>query len=1287
MKQWLEDRSVWIDNALIKPPGYSPGGGNVNAGQQISLINTMVAGNIYYTLDGSDPMLEGGAVASNALLYSGSFPITNNGATIVNARIQMPSGEWGAYCKQQFYVNHNYAGLEINEIHYHPTDSVVAGDNVDGSKYEFIEIKNTGNSTVNLAGVKFLKGVEFCNEALFNLAPGGFYIIAADADRFMERYGFAPDATFTGKLDNGGETLLLADPLGNTIDQLTYDDVNPWDAGADGSGNSLALIPISTNNALASNWKTQIVWATPKAENDFCIPILLNFNVSNISCNGAANGSIVNLVSGGNAPLSYNWSNGPTSVNQNNLGPGNYTLTITDQYGCDKTQSYQVTQPSALSISGNSTDVDCNGNSTGSVNLNVSGGTPGYNYSWNNGATSANLNNLPAGLYQLQVVDANGCTENKSFNIQEPSLLTVNGNSTNVDCNGNNTGSINLNVSGGVATYTFDWSNGANTANLNNIGAGNYSVQVTDANGCVENKSFNVSQPTVLTVNGTTNSVDCNGANTGAVNLIVNGGTPGYNYAWNNGSNAGNLSNVSAGSYAVTVTDDNGCSKNEIFNVTEPSLLNVSGNTTDVSCNGAGDGLIILSVSGGTSGYNFAWSNGSSSPNLAGISGGNYSVTVTDNNGCTENASFSITELAAIQVTSDVTNIDCNGEDTGEIDLTVNGGAGGYTYSWSDGSTGSGITNLTAGVYDVTISDADGCLSNKSYLVNQSLALSSSTIVNDVTCNNGSNGSISLSVSGGVGPYTYLWSDGSTNSQILNTTWGNYTVDITDALGCTITESYTINQPNAIVTSPTINDVSCFGGMDGGITTSSVGGAGAYTYSWNNGSTTSWINNVSAGNYTLTITDVLGCTKSSTFLISEANPISINTTTTDLECNGDNDALIISSVNGGTNPYNYNWSNGANSSSLNGVGAGSYTLEITDINGCTGSETVIINEPAAISIAANIQDESIAGYGDGEIDINVNGGNGPYTYFWTNGVSTEDNFSLSPGIYTVFVTDANNCAASASFTVQTGGNACNTPSGVNILNVQETSVSIDWNADPNVQNYTVEYRETGNANWISFNTTFNFSILSDLNPCSDYEFRIAANCSNGFAVLYSNISTFITSGCALSCPGIVGLFSQNVTGQSSILVWDLVPNASYNLNYRVANTGSWQIYTSSFPIGILFGLTPCTDYEWFVEVICPDGTVSIASPTHYFSTSGGNCRQEISHVPEIEMELYPIPADDYLELRTSIDEDLTVELYNLQGQLLFSDQINSYKILNTSHLSAGIYVLKVGSETRQIVIE
>jgi gliding motility-associated-like protein len=745
-----------------------------------------------------------------------------------------------------------------------------------------------------------------------------------------------------------------------------------------------------------------------------------------VLCFGDATGGVNLTVTGGTAPYTYLWSNGATTEDLTGVVAGTYNVTITDANGCTTTSSGTVTQPAAaLAASTTTTAVLCFGDATGGVNLTVTGGTAPYTYLWSNGATTEDLTNVVAGTYNVTITDANGCTTTSSGTVTQPAAaLAASTTTTAVLCFGDATGGVNLTVTGGTAPYTYLWSNGATTEDLTNVVAGTYNVTITDANGCITTSSGTVTQPAAaLAASTTTTAVLCFGDATGGVNLTVTGGTSPYTYLWSNGATTEDLTNVVAGTYNVTITDANGCTTTASGTVTQPAAaLAASTTTTAVLCFGDATGGVNLTVTGGTSPYTYLWSNGATTEDLTNVIAGTYNVTITDANGCTTTASGTVTQpAAALAASTTTTAVLCFGDATGAVNLTVTGGTAPYTYLWSNGATTKDLTNVVAGTYNVTITDANGCTTTASGIVTQpAAALAASTTTTAVLCFGDATGGVNLTVTGGTSPYTYLWSNGATTEDLTNVIAGTYNVTITDANGCTTTSSGTVTQPAAaLAASTTTTAVLCFGDATGGVNLTVTGGTAPYTYLWSNGATTEDLTNVVAGTYNVTITDANGCTTTASGTVTQpAAALAGTTTTTAVLCFGDATGGVNLTVTGGTSPYTYLWSNGATTEDLTNVIAGTYNVTITDANGCTTTASGTVTQPAA-ALAGTTSVTNVLCFGDatGGVNLTVTGGTAPYTYLWSNGATTEDITNVIAGTYNVTITDANGCTTTASGTV------------------------------------------------------------------------------------------------------------------------------------------------------------------------------------------------------------------------------------------------------------------------------
>lgn len=741
---------------------------------------------------------------------------------------------------------------------------------------------------------------------------------------------------------------------------------------------------------------------------------------------GTSNGSIDLSVSGGTGPYTYAWSGGAASVQDpTNLGPGTYTVVVTDANNCTTNVSITVSTPSGLEAQVATSNVSCQGVADGIVDITVIGGLSPYIFVWSESTNNGNedLTGVVAGNYSVTVTDNDGCSVVASAIISEPDLLTATASATTASC-GTNDGSISLLVNGGTAPYTYSWSD----ASLNGqqspsgLAPAMYGVTVTDANGCTVESSAEVIVPNGPVLSSSFIDVECFGGSNGSIDLTISGGTTPYTFSWDNGLPALEDQNtLTSGTYQVTVTDANNCSATTSIAIGEPAALSATIIPVATSCFGGNDGTASANVSGGTAPYTFAWSNSMTDADINGLTAGNYSLTVTDANNCTVESTIQITEPTTLSATFVATPADCFETGTGGIDLSVNGGDGTYSYTWSGSLVAQEDQDaLSAGFYDVTISDGQGCTTTVSAIeITQPSAIQLTFSTQQASCN-AANGGIDLNVSGGTAPYTFAWSDNlpATEDQ-SNLNSGSYDVTVTDGNGCTAINSINVSEPQALAISIVLTNVDCYGTSSGGIDLTVTGGQAPYSFDWNNGwSINEDLVGLTAGTYSLLLTDANGCTISHSEVISEPTELTTSATSSDASCGNSNGSIDLS-VNGGVAPYTFQWSNGAASvEDPDNLSAGTYDLTVTDAQGCTLIDVVTVNTPNQLVAQASSQNALCFGEASGSIDLTVTGGLPPYTFVWSGGLGLmEDPLDVAAGDYTVIVNDAAGCSVLASVSV------------------------------------------------------------------------------------------------------------------------------------------------------------------------------------------------------------------------------------------------------------------------------
>jgi hypothetical protein len=864
--------------------------------------------------------------------------------------------------------------------------------------------------------------------------------------------------------------------------------------------------------------------------------------VTNVDCFGNSTGAIDLTVTGGTAQYTYMWMpGGAITQDLTNRTAGTYTVTITDANGCTAVLSRTITEPPALDVQFTTEPVTaCAGGSDGSIDLTVTGGTPGYTYTWSGSSVvTQDRTGLAAGTYTVTVRDSKGCTAVRVITVEQLSGLDLTLTPTSPTCENGTNGSVTLQISGGSGGYIFDWAHipGTNNPqNLTNVAAGNYAVTVTDQDGCTAAASTTVVNP-VIVIGVQTTPVTCNGGNDGTIDLTVSGGTAPYTYNWGGGIVSEDRSGVTAGTYMVTVTDANGCSKTRSVTVSQPTALTLSIAQSPVACNGASNGSLNLTVSGGTPGYTFQWSgNAGTVEDPIGLAAGTYTVTVTDANGCTRTASATLTQPPALSLTAVPVRLACPNSSTGSIALTVTGGTPGYTFLWSSGSNAQNPSNLAAGTYTVTVTDANGCTATTSATVLNSPEIVLTTSVTNVLCNGTSTGSIDLTVTGGVPDYAYIWSGGNgTNQDLTNRPAGTYTVTVTDMNGCTKTASATITQPPVISLSATTTKPDCFGGNNGSINLTVTGGTPGYTYQWSanaNGQTIQDPINLTAGTYTVTVTDANACTRTLTATITAPPALTANLNVFSPDCDDNGTGSILAIPQGGTAPYTYAWSNGAATPGIGNV-VGTFTVTVTDSKGCSVVRQGTVNAYNSPTLTATTTHVTCNGGENGAINLTVTGGSAPFQYTW-NGpgpffATSQDLDELRAGTYTVTVIDANGCSATL-FRVVGQPNALNLSTTVVGAGCGGNTGSIDLTVGGGVPPYTYAWSTGASTQDISGLTAGTYTVtVTDANSCTK---TASATVTGG----NGNISA-TASSTPTTCGASNGTITIDVTGGTGPYTW------------------------------------------------------------------------------------------------------------------------------------------------------
>ncbi|HIA10730.1 MAG TPA: T9SS type B sorting domain-containing protein [Flavobacteriales bacterium] len=881
--------------------------------------------------------------------------------------------------------------------------------------------------------------------------------------------------------------------------------------------------------------------------------LLISFNVDTIAgCGGGSNGVITGSITGGTGPFSYNWSNGnnltitsATSHTINGLAAGTYNLTVTDANGCTANDTIK----SGMTFTTGGNDANCS-TANGSAWVSITGGDTPYTFLWDDPGAQTNdtANGLTPGVYTVFVTDSNGCYDSASVTVNSlfgGPIVTIDS-IIDVDCFGANNGEIYMTITDGnfgFPPYTILWSNSATTDDITGLSGGTYTVEVTETNtGCVTSAVAVVTEPSTGLAIAITDSSDitCFGAADGSATLIASGGTTPFTYSWSpTGGNGTVAINLTANTYTATVFDANACSATSTVSLSEPTAIVLATDTIGETCTG-GDGQAWVIIGGGVGPFTYLWSDAQVTDTAFNLIAGVYTVTVTDNNGCSDTASATIVQSGnpPMITTDSANNVTCNGGSDGSIYLTVSGGVGPYTYSWSPGLQNTDdITGLSAGPHTVTVIDNAGCTATSIISITEPSSLAIAIVGTNISCSGAGDGTASVTASNGTGPYTYAWSTGGSTSSLTGLGSGFAAVTVTDNCGSSLSDSVNIIDPlGVVISAEVVINITCFGASDGTITITASGGTNPLSYSIDGGSsftnTTGVFTGLGANTYAVVVRDSNLCQKFGTVLVVNEPPalsIDSETAVDVFGCAGNLNGMITVTASGGNGPISYsidtiNYQTGG---IFNGLAAGTYIVSIQDSAGCKliGS-TIIINEPTMVVIdSETLVDISCDGANDGKITIVASGGTGSYFYSIDGGITLANTTGLftglAPGSYNIFVIDTvttDTCVAQGSTFTLTN------PPGISIDTETSTDISCSGNADG-----TISITASGGTAPLSYsidggstfaNTTGSFTALG----AGTYD--IAVQDSNGCTVSGSALTIFEPT----SPVTIISDSSSDVTG-------------------------------------------------------------------------------------------------------------------------------------------------------------
>jgi|GEM_PF-6286252 len=1048
-------------------------------------------------------------------------------------------------------------------------------------------------------------------------------------------------------------------------------------------------------------------------------PVIMLTNVSNVKgavCYGDENGSFDVVVTGGRKRYKVELITSTSRVIRTlftedditnpfrNLKADQYTIRVSDYevslkgdttYYCvyDRERAIVPDGP-FYELTSHNADINCSGRGAQYTavlrrdNQIVSESELSlYTFAWVGGTAGArpNQRNFSSpGVATLTVTDSRGC--NKSFQI------TVRDNAFNPEVIGRNctgVGEVVVRNVGGIPPFRYTLNAGQpnqvelttfnNTVQFTNLTPGaTYTFNGVDGAGCTANpRSVTVPAESLNVVVNIRSNVTCRGGNDGVATVTVGGGKSPFVYAWSHdvAVSSPTAINLPAGTFSVTVTDANGCSIVKTGTVAEPpNMLIINARVQNQSTCVDKNGSIVLSIEGGQPPYAFEWSKDgkviSTNRDLFNLEAGTYIGRVRDAGGCVKVANVEVKAPDAPRiVNASVTQLICRDAKTASIDITVDGGARPYSFSWSNGATTEDLFNIGAGTYTGTITDANGCVtvSNPVTIMNPPGASITETTTPVSACG-ATDGAIDITVTGGEQPYRYNWSNGATTEDLSNVASNDYTVTVTDAKGCqTIKEIY-VGQPNLIDLSRSIvTNISCNGQTDGSIVvviSPNSTGVPPYTYRWSTGQETTELSGLAAGRYTVTVTDAEGCYRIRTFTIVEPAKLGVaNLILNHVTCNGTNDGSIVFEVVGGTAPFSFEWSNGARTQNLVGLSGGSYSGVITDSRGCQfNTGDLVINEPAVLATTFNVTRPDCRTGNNGRLEAVVTGGTAPYTYAWNTGDNSATLLNLRAGDYTITITDAKGCSIVRTQKLET------TPFGV------APTIRV---TPPSANNSYCVLQDTTDQN-------FKILVIAEVQGSQQgvtYKWNTGEATATvaiprNVAGVYKLFCTVTLEGCGqANTPEVTVTVLDQPTAPVIVQKGDTLMTTTEYAKYqwiRVTDVDS-AVIAGATERTYVFDSTD-TPGAYYVRVENEAGCSNVSNRITWTSVAG-----KLNTLP---LALYPNPTNGIVSLQATFthNAEVTITVYNNLGQAVMVQkavpQTGSVDV-NLSNLTSGVYNIRV----------
>jgi len=1013
-------------------------------------------------------------------------------------------------------------------------------------------------------------------------------------------------------------------------------------------------------------------------------PLSVNPIHSNANCDDI-DGVIDLNISGGNPPYAISWEDTPLNNSiRTGLSSGNYSFVIQDSVGCTASGDIYLGKEELPQLSLNSIGNAACGETNGYIQLDSLSSDYTFNWSHNNLLNNHLAENLSSGLYSVYAVNATGCStdtvsyyissSNTDLKIQEVAVISA-------SCNESTDGSLEVNAVNGVPPYQYEWDDEhQQTGNIaQGLRPGTYTVRVTDATNCSRVKSLTLSQVNPVYISTISkNAPSCTDVMDGSIAITASGGKGNYSYEWSTGDTTSTISGLASGEYLVTVYDNFVCSDQASIIITAPDTLSAEYYSEKPNCYTTADGQVTLSISGGVPPYAVEWEDGSTLKRRFDLAAGTYEVFISDNNNCSLIKNINVPAKDSVIIDYEISSVSCNGGNDGSIRIKSISNANSPKVEWSNGQIGNTLRNVSAGFYEANVTDSYGCITSFEFEVGSPdpLQFVNDTIT-DVLCENGFNGSIAFDVIGGNGNYTFNWDDGPRIKNRFNLSAGIYNVTVTDDLNCAIEKQFSISEPELLVLDYTASSVSCFGNADGFASIGIEGGVSPYQISWSDGVSDSIRNDLAAGTHDVLVTDANNCSESIEVIIPNLNPIRINEVIQTIpSCYQGSDGELELEIGGGNAPYSVSWDNGKTGASIDSISAGNYQVTITDDNNCQLTELISLGDGTPIYLTSLVTANPIC-YGEpsGMVEVTPDGGNPPFEVIWEDGTISTKREDLLAGSHAFDVVDSTGCSVSYEITLQdppleeiegipaevflcTGGVA-NLDAG-------------EWNS----YNWTADNGFTSNEREVSIEAEGNYNLtVTNQEGCEDnHQFTVTKD------------DNILTADFLLTTEAVV---------QDTVIIVDVswrVPDSVRWINpddpdfYLVSQTEEYQevIFTRAgeFELNMKAKLDFCeSDVSKTITVLSREEAARLS----------GEANKNISNDLHVSTAIYPNPnhGDFRIEMKGNkeydhhskiIDVNTGIEYYRFSGE----KQMNYVLKVGDNRLPDGVYLLIMETEEKTI---